>query len=68
MKKTAKSRSPEATNVENFYDAAYSSRDPGQWPMLLQRAWGMRPDMSQASPLAADNIESVGARASQYSS
>lgn len=63
------SRSPKATNLSSFYDAAYSSRDPGQWPMMLQRAWAIRQGpISQPTQYAPDNIESRGSRASQYSS
>jgi hypothetical protein len=61
-------RSPRATNVSNFYDAAYSSRDPGQWPNVLREAWGLNQESTEPLPLAPDNIESRGSRASQYNS
>jgi hypothetical protein len=64
----AKGRTPKSTNIENFYDAAFSSRDPGQWPNVLRQAWGMTDDQTEPQPMAPDNIESRGARASQYNS
>lgn len=63
-----KARSPKATNISQFYDAALGSRDPGQWPTLLRRAWELRQGNAQPHQYAPDNIESVGSRASQYSS
>ena len=61
-------RSPKATNWSSFADATITSRDPGQWPTLLQRAWALRSGPTEPLPLAPDNIRSVGSRASQYSS
>lgn len=59
-------RTPKATNVEQFLDSAYASRDSGQWPMLLQRAWGLHQEDTEPLPLAQDNWENEGSRASQY--
>jgi hypothetical protein len=62
-------RVPKATTWSSFYDGANGSRRPGDWPMLLQRAWGMRANEStEPLPLGPDNMQSRGARASQYSS
>jgi hypothetical protein len=61
-------RTPRATNWDQFLDAAQGSRDPGEWPTLLRRAWEMRQGNPQALPYGPDNMESVGARAGQYSS
>lgn len=62
-------RTPKATNISQFYDAANGSRHPGDWPVLLQRAWGLRQnEPTEPYPYGPDNMESRGARASQYSS
>jgi hypothetical protein len=62
-------RSPRATNTSTFYDSANGSRDPGAWPTLLRRAWELRANKAvQPLPYGPDNMQSRGARASQYSS
>jgi hypothetical protein len=68
-KKPAVGRTPKATNISQFFDGAYAGRNPGQWPMLLQRAWGLSAgEPTEPLPYGPDNMQSRGARASQYSS
>jgi len=64
----SKGRKPKSTNVENFYDATFSSRDPGRWPNVLREAWLAHDERTQPLPLTRDNWQSHGSRASQYSS
>ena len=61
-------RSPRATNISSFYDGHNGSRQPGAWPSLLRLAWEQRQGYTQPYPHAVDNVESRGARASQYTS
>lgn len=69
MRKPPPGRTPKATNWSQFLDGAYGSRDPGRWPELLQQAWGMRAnEPTEPLPLGPDNMQSRGARASQYAS
>ena len=59
-------RTPKATNWSQFYDSTNGSRDPGEWPSLLRLSWEMRHGQTQPYPYGADNMQSRGARASQY--
>jgi hypothetical protein len=69
MKGRTTGRVPKATNISSFYDGASGSRRPGDWPMLLQRAWGLRAnEPTEPLPYGPDNMQSRGSRASQYSS
>jgi hypothetical protein len=69
VKKKPVGRTPRATNWSQFFDGAYAGRNPGRWPSLLERAWGLRADEPvQPLPHGVDNPQSRGARASQYSS
>lgn len=69
MKKPPAGRSPKATNWSSFFDGHLAGRDPGRWPNLLENAWGLRADEpTQPVPYGPDNMESRGARASQYTS
>jgi hypothetical protein len=68
VKKPPPGRTPRATNISSFYDGANGSRHPGDWPTLLRRSWEERFGQTQPYPHASDNIESRGARASQYTS
>jgi hypothetical protein len=69
MKKPPAGRTPKATNWSSFFDGHLSGRDPGQWPSLLQEAWAPRAGQpTQPLPLGPDNMQSRGARASQYTS
>jgi hypothetical protein len=62
-------RSPRATNWSSFLDGHLGGRDPGQWPTLLRRAWEPRAgEPTEPYPYGPDNMQSRGARASQYSS
>ena len=62
-------RSPKATNWSSFFDGTNAGRDPGEWPSLLRRAWEPRAnEPTEPYPYGPDNMESRGARASQYSS
>jgi hypothetical protein len=61
-------RKPKSTNVENFYDAHFSSRDPGRWPNVLRQAWEAHNQQTEPLPKTSDNWQSRGSRASQYNS
>jgi hypothetical protein len=61
-------RSPRATNISSFYDGHNGARDPGQWPSLLRLAWETHYGQTQPYPYGPDQMQSRGARASQYSS
>ena len=62
-------RSPKATNWSSFYDGASGGRRPGDWPMILQEAWGLRAnEPTEPLPYGPDNMTNRGSRASQYSS
>jgi hypothetical protein len=64
-----KGRAPRATTWSNFFSAAEASRAPSQWSSLLLRAWEPRENRrTQPLPLGPDNMQSRGARASQYTS
>jgi len=60
-------RTPRATNWSMFYAGTNGARDPGQWPSIMRRAWEARQGGTQPYPMAADNIQSRGSRAEQYS-
>jgi hypothetical protein len=62
-------RTPKATNWSQFSDGVLWGRDRGQWPSLLRQAWEPRAGQQTfPAPLGPDNMQSRGARASQYSS
>ena len=62
-------RTPKATNWSQFLDGHLWGRDNGQWPELLRRAWDPRAnEETHPYPLGPDNMQSRGARASQYTS
>ena len=62
-------RTPKATNWSQFYDSTNGSRNPGDWPSLLRRSWEMRYGQVEGPyPYGPDQMQSRGARASQYSS
>ena len=50
MKKKPALADSEGYQLVELADGAMTSRDPGQWPMMLQQAWAMRQEPSAGSP------------------